>query len=297
MKDQRGSWYLLTGIILGLALGLVYAWVVSPVQYVDAAPDSLRADFKDQYRALVAAAYLYSGNLERARVRLQQLGEADLARQLAAQAQRALAEGQPDAEVRSLGILALALGNDSVPQVTTVQPTILPTLFATSTVSPTPLISDGTPVPSPNTTEEAPSTTSQATNSILRTLPPTSTPLPTRTATPTPGAPFTLQELSLVCNPNLPGPLIQMQVLNAAGQPVPGFGVSVRWDGSEETVFTGLKPELGLGYADFSMIPGIIYSVQMSDGGEIVPNVAAAECEGEGGSRYWGSWLLIFVQP
>ena len=31
-QERRGPWYLLTGLVLGLAFGLVFAWVVSPVK-------------------------------------------------------------------------------------------------------------------------------------------------------------------------------------------------------------------------------------------------------------------------
>jgi len=47
---RGGHWYLLTGLLIGLALGLVYAWKISPVRYVDTDPAALRADFNDQLR-------------------------------------------------------------------------------------------------------------------------------------------------------------------------------------------------------------------------------------------------------
>ena len=71
----------------------------------------------------------------------------------------------------------------------------------------------------------------------------------------------------------------------------------VTWDEGENHFFTGLKPELGLGYADFVMTPSVVYSVRLADGGQPVNDLTAAECQAEDGSRFWGSWLLIFVQP
>lgn len=47
----------LIAIILGAVLGLLYGWVVNPVEYVDTAPDSLRMDFKTDYVLMVAEAY------------------------------------------------------------------------------------------------------------------------------------------------------------------------------------------------------------------------------------------------
>src|SRR5690348_319460 len=93
MSEERGSWYLLTGLILGLALGLAYSWIFSPVKYVDTAPYSLRDDFKDQYRNLIASAYLTDGDLGRAKARLALLKDDDPSRVLAAQAQRVVAGG------------------------------------------------------------------------------------------------------------------------------------------------------------------------------------------------------------
>lgn len=125
-QDRRGSWYLLTGIVLGVTMGLVYSWLISPVKYVDAPPYSLRADYKDEYRLLVAASYLYSADLIRAEHRLAQLRETDPAQVLALQAQRALTEGRPEAEVRALSLLALALGKGSNPLAPTPTSSTLP---------------------------------------------------------------------------------------------------------------------------------------------------------------------------
>ena len=91
MNDRRGSWYLLTGVVIGLALGLVYAWLISPVAYVDTEPATLRKDYKEIYRDQIAAAYTATGNLPRARLRLALLKDADPAAALAAHAQSILA--------------------------------------------------------------------------------------------------------------------------------------------------------------------------------------------------------------
>ncbi len=293
MNEGRGSWYLLTGLVLGVVMGLVYSWVIAPVEYVDAAPGSLREDFKDQYRALVAAAYVANGDLARAVARLEQLDDPNIARTVAIQAQRSLAEGRPEAEARALGLLAVALGQGPTPVVSLAPITQLDasaTSEPIATVSPTPLIA---------LTETPPSLPGDALTPTptVRTPPPTSTPLPSRTPTPTPGAPFILQDIQLVCNPNLGGALIQVEARDAAGQPVPGVEILVLWDGNEDRFFTGLKPELGLGYADFTMTPGVTYLLRLAEGGQPVPDLTPSECDREDGERYWGSWLLVFVQP
>jgi hypothetical protein len=293
-QERRGSWYLLTAVVLGAAIGLVYSWAISPVKYVDAPPYALRADYKDEYRALVAAAYLYSGDLVRAQARLAQLKDDNPAQSVVMQAQRALAQGRPEEEVRALSKLALALGQGVTPNSSSIPPTqAMSPIPATSGFTSTPLLIE--PTASPSTTLE------------ITTLPLSiiSTPKPIRTIgltlttspTPTNGTPFALQEIRLVCNNNQPEPLIQVDIKDAAGQPVPSVELVVTWDGGEDHFFTGLQPEVGLGYADFTMKPSVVYTIRLADNGQTVDALKAAECVSADGSQYWGSWFLTFVQP
>jgi len=294
MMERRGSWYLLTGFILGVVGGLVYAWVISPVKYIDAAPNALREDFKDQYRALIAAVYSYTGHLARAQARLDKLGDENSAQALALQAQRALSEGRPENETRNLGLLALALSPGSADIATTIPIIPSPSSAPGSTQSPTALSTQTElpPTPSPAALPDTPLATS-----ATRTSAPTPTLLPSRTPTPTQGAPFVLLENNLDCSLGENQPLIWVDIRDASDQPVPGVEVVVSWEDGEDHFFTGLKPELGLGYADFSMSTGITYTVQLADGGQPVPDLVAAECENEDGERQWGAWHLVFIQP
>jgi len=292
--DRRGSWYLLTGAVLGVAVGLFYSWVISPVEYVDAPPYALRADFKNEYRALVAAAYLYSNDLLRAEDRLAQLKDDETAQSLAMQAQRALAEGHPEGEVSALGILAMALGEGVTPVASSAASTQTVTIPSpVSAVTPTPILNQ--PTVSPSVPEQgSPTQTStvpapQATNTLQ--------PISTATSTPTKGAAFILQETRLLCNPDQTQPLIQVEIQDAVGQPVPSIELVVTWDGGEDVFFTGLKPELSMGYADFLMTPEVVYSLYLAEGGQSVNDLTAAECLSEDGKRYWGSWMLKFIQP
>lgn len=109
MRDRRGSLYLLTGLILGLLLGLLAAWLFKPPAYLDATPARLQTDSKDQYRAMIAIAFVADGDLVRARARLNLLKDADLYTTLADQAQRILDTGQSAEAARALGLLAIAL--------------------------------------------------------------------------------------------------------------------------------------------------------------------------------------------
>ena len=62
------------GLVIGLAAGLIYGWVLRPVKYVDTSPDTLREDFRADYVLMTAQAFGGDDDLESARVRLAALG-------------------------------------------------------------------------------------------------------------------------------------------------------------------------------------------------------------------------------
>ncbi len=107
--DIRGPWYLLTGLVVGLLLGLAYAWQVQPVRYVDTPPASLEAGSKDQYRMMIAVAFAADNDLVRASERLKLLKDEDPFQALTGQAQRILAAEGSLEEARFLSALAVAL--------------------------------------------------------------------------------------------------------------------------------------------------------------------------------------------
>jgi len=61
-------------LILGLAGGLIYGWVISPVEYVDTTPDTLRQDFRVDYVLMVAETYAIDGDLNQAGHQMAVLG-------------------------------------------------------------------------------------------------------------------------------------------------------------------------------------------------------------------------------
>ena len=61
-------------IILGIALGLIYGWVIAPVQYTDITPDGLRIDYRTDYVLMVAEGYRGEQNPALAARRLAVLG-------------------------------------------------------------------------------------------------------------------------------------------------------------------------------------------------------------------------------
>ena len=69
------SWIrIILAAIAGIALGLVYGWVIDPVEYVDVTPNILRADFRADYVMMVAEAHQSEQDLETSAKRLAMLG-------------------------------------------------------------------------------------------------------------------------------------------------------------------------------------------------------------------------------
>ncbi|HNT55201.1 MAG TPA: hypothetical protein PKG95_10845 [Anaerolineaceae bacterium] len=287
-EENHSPVYLITGLLLGLVMGLVYSLAVAPLSYKDTDPSALRAEDRDAYRSMVALAYAADANLERALSRLALLGEADLRGELAAQAQRLMAEPGYQSEARALAQLSLALqtaGGGQIPPTpnplatqnpaTPVATLDLNAAVQTPTTPPTPIPSQTpteTPTPLPTFT-----------------LRPTFTPLPTL------GAPFVLQSQAEDCA--APLPLIQVEVIDADGTPVPFIRVDVTWDGGTDYFLTGLYPEQSPGYGDYEMTPGTVYTLRVGESGQLVGDLTAPSCVDGNGTTYWGGLRLIFTQP
>ena len=285
MKTKRFAWVWLIALILGFGLGLTYAWGLSPVKYVDAEPVALRDNFKDHFRSAIAAAFASNGDLERARARLSLLGDPEPAQALTAQAQRMLAAGEAVETIQQVAMLASALQGEvavnpatSIPtekQEPTRQSSALSTISTTETTSPTTQVEQtSTPIPV-----------------LTPTLRPTGTP------TPTLGAPYQLVGQDTVCEPELAEGLLQIVVINATRKQLPGAEIIITWSSGEEHIFTGLKPELGHGYADYLMTPDVTYSIRMADGGTPATDISAPTCTATNNSTYLGGIKITFQQP
>jgi hypothetical protein len=244
--------------------------------------------------------------VERARARLALVAEGDPAVAAAAIAQRAAADGAAPEAVRALAALAADLG--ARPGVT---PTATPSpVVATATERATGRPGAGTPSPPPGETltpepsatlpTPTPPDTATFTPAPTDTALPTITPrlLPTRTPTPTPLGTFLFASQQQVCDPALGEPLIQVVTQDRSGEQIGGAEVIVEWAEGFDHFFTGLKPELGAGYGDFSMAPGVEYTVHLaaSPGARVGPLVAEI-CTGASGEEFPGAWRLVFRQP
>jgi hypothetical protein len=85
-----------------------------PAPYENTNPESLQAEYKDEYRVLIASAFASTGDLVRARARLELLGDRDIYQSLFDQAQRASAGDATPDEARALRLLAAALAQPAL---------------------------------------------------------------------------------------------------------------------------------------------------------------------------------------
>ena len=281
---KRFPWELIVGLIIGAALGLSYAWIISPTRYIDTVPSSLRADFKDQFRVAISAAYAATSDIQRARARLALLGDEDSLKALSAQAQQMLANGGDSETANQIAQLASDLNGKNI-----AQPVNTQTIFTPQ--------ANTTLIPSPNETDTLSQTESISTPSQPQAPLSTATPRPTRTPTATPGAPFTVLSQETICKTNLTEALLQVYVIDSHRHPLPGVELIVTWDGGEDHFFTGFKPELGNGYADFQMQSGTSYTLRVGSGGTPATGLTVPSCPSAKGDAFNGGLSITFQQP
>ncbi|MGC8839460.1 MAG: hypothetical protein ACP5UM_13725, partial [Anaerolineae bacterium] len=162
----------IAGLLVGLLVGLIIGWWVWPVEWTATSLKDLKPEYKDEYIAMVSAAYARDGDLERAVHRLESLQAGNPAQLVVALAERYIAEGRDLDDIQCLAGLAEGLGVRS-PQVLAYLATPTPTPTWTSTPT-------ATPVPT-----ATPTWTPTATQGAHQSPLPTPTPLPW-TPTPTP---------------------------------------------------------------------------------------------------------------
>ena len=281
MSDEQQSfpWIpLLAGLVIGLIGGVYYAWYLNPVNLTNISPQQLTAADQQAYVMLVSEAYLQEADLERARGRLSSTGAHDLAGLVVSQANAAYLGGAAPEEVRGLTVLAEALGGDP----------LAAAIFSGTTA---PTSSAGTPtatfegIPSPTPSPDIP----------------TPTLLPVRpTVTPTPvliPADTTLKLIAKepICQDDYPAGRIEIYVNNIEGNGIPAVEILIEWAEQQATFFTGLKPEIDPGYADFQMAPNQTYTVTLVGLAEPVVGIDSHACETSSGTAQTPTYQLIYA--
>ena len=286
MNRGKGPWYLLTGLMIGLAIGLLYAWLLDPVEYSNASPQALKPDYKDDYRGMIALSYQANGDLGRSLGRLALLKDEDMPQALNVQAQRILARNGDQDQARALAELAVALEGKSV--------AALSTQLANSASTPEQPTESETGSSGAEIPDEE--TLLVETKAASATPQPTFTPRPS--ASPMPGfdLPFVFVGVEEICDPELPEGLLQVYVLDQSGEGMAGVRLHITWAGGEEYFYTGLYPQFSLGYADYQAIASEVYTLRAGERGEVVRDLAAPTCSGDEES-FTGGLLLRFTEP
>lgn len=262
----------LLGLIIGLGGALYYAWVVSPIVYIDASPSRFSEKYKEEYIYLVSESYAVNGNWEQTSERLAALGDEALPERINAQLEGYLRAQRPAADIEHLAQLAQKLGAEGAAVA----------LFA-------PEAAAATETPTPPATIE-PSTTPTLTAVPTHTPQPSATPSPTTAPSATPQPNYRLLAQERVCERNTAVTRIEVETLDALLNQLPGVEVIVRWDNGEDHFFTGFKPEEGAGYGDFAMTPGTSYSVMLVDGSPEISGLRIEPCD----NGQDGGWRLSF---
>ena len=120
-------------------------------------------------------------------------------------------------------------------------------------------------------------------------------------ATPTPSAPtFSLVEhMQLGCQDEPDAAYLIFVVRDVNGAELPNVGIQVNWAGGDDIVYTGLKPERGIGYADYQAVPGTFSATILNAQGDQVSDLvigdSPADCKTDRGATPRG-WKLVFQQ-
>jgi hypothetical protein len=255
--------------VIGVALGLAYAWLIEPVTFTESSPAQVMQSYREAWLIMSAEALAQDGDWERTQARLTALREADLAQTIADLFERYQANG-PNSTARALARLADRL-NARTPamqvylaDIIAPTPDIIPTIELTAT--PQPIVTPG----------------------------PTATPEPQPTVPPPPTLVPDYQVVERVaeCTRSPRPPQIRVIVWDEFGQSAPGKEVWISWDGGSDRFVTGLKPEIDPGYGDFDMQSDLAYNVGVDKPTSIVVSGLRADlCEPNGRT----SWRLILA--
>ncbi|HSD83017.1 MAG TPA: hypothetical protein VLG46_04125 [Anaerolineae bacterium] len=262
----------LIALVIGLALGLAYAWLIEPVTFSESSPAQVMKSYREAWLIMAAESYVQDGDWARTQARVNALHDANLSQTVAALFEHYQADG-PNPTARALARLADRL-NARTPAMQ---------VYLTSITTPTPEITPvigATALPRPIGTQQA---TPTMTPEPLPALTPTSTAIPD----------YQVVERVAECTFSPHPPQIRVTVQDEFGQSVPGKVIWITWeDGGQDRFVTGLKPEIDPGYGDFDMQPDRAYNVGVDKPTSvIVSGLRADTCEADGRT----SWRLILT--
>jgi len=296
----------LFGFVVGLALALTYGWVLDP-RPASVRPADLAAPDKEHYLRLIALAYAHNNDASLAADRLVRLGEPNPNAALVALTEKYISTERDMRDISALIALSRKLGQTTsamLPFIATdtPEPTATPTPAPTSTPrpahTPTPITPSPTPAPT-HTRPPARTATPSITPTSTRTPTATPTRRPTRTPTPGPDAPYGVAQSVPLCDNTNDG-LLRIYVRDRLGAGVPGVEIKVTWPGGQDKFFTGFKPDVDPGYADFQLESDTIYRLELLNVDMVQPPpeilIEPATLCPDLSNTLTPSWQLVFEQ-
>jgi len=290
---------LLLGLLLGLAGGLVYAWLINPVQYYDTYPPMMRSDYREEWIRLSVLSYAAGGDLARVQLRLQDLSEDEI-RQVAGQTlEEAIATGRPLPVLRRIAAVAQVYDVDTPAVRIYTDPAVFTVTLA--------------PPVTPQATQRATTSafeiaTATPTMRPLPTITPSPTVVPTPTLPVTPTATFTVpyqlaeQQHTCVAQPLIAITVAEEVTTTVRGRErrekvmLPGVEVWLLWSDGADHAVTGFKPERNLGYVDFAVEPESVYNIYLGiPTGLPIASLSVGRCVEEGRVG-WTGWALTVLK-
>lgn len=260
----------MVGLVLGLAVGLFYAWQIDPIVVTNTSPADLRAADKHAYIISIAQEYTASQDLQRAITRLIEVEPEQNPFQVAALTACQMIRG---GEVDDLGDIDVIRSLRSLYEPQGIQADCDTSAF-------------NTPVPV-NIVQPSPTVTFTPSITPVASKTPTQVidPAPASTAivnTTTQSGAFREAFVEAFCDPGING-VIEVYVRDDEGLALPGTAVQVTdSDRNRYTFYTGLKPDRGDEYADFTMEAGETYRVVIPDQGQPSQPIEALACDESG---------------
>lgn len=146
MRISRFIWFMIM-IAIGAGLGLYYAWVVNPVDFVDAAFHHLRQDYKADYVLMVAEIYDNDHVLYQAMMRLDMLTENSADEAVANAIQTAQGFGYSEVDMNKLYQLQSAVSGGQPTATPVIDQTLQASFKLTDQVEATDSVPDGESAP------------------------------------------------------------------------------------------------------------------------------------------------------
>jgi hypothetical protein len=120
---------------------------------------------------------------------------------------------------------------------------------------------------------------------------------------PPPTSPNTVEQESeldliartIICEDDYPAGRIEVYVVGSAGQGIPGIRILVEWEDGQDTFFTGLKPDIDPGYADYDMEVNRVYRLTLVGLGEPVVGIESSACTTASGRSQPPTYRLEFA--